>query len=151
MKILVDADGCPVIKAVLEVAAKYDLKVIIVSDTAHYFDYDESVASVVTVSKGENSADFALLARCEKGDAVVTQDYALAALCLARGAAVINQNGLKYSDKNIDNMLMSRYISQKVRRAGGKMYHMKKRTAEQNAAFLSAFDIMIEKLLLTNK
>ncbi len=150
MKILIDADGCPVVKIVLEISAEYGLKVIVVSDTSHFFDFNENTAEVITVDKGENSADFALLSRCERGDVVVTQDYALAALCLAKGALAINQNGIEYSDKNIDSMLMSRYISQKIRRAGGKTTHIKKRTEAQNAAFSSGFEKMLNKLLLTN-
>lgn len=150
MKILIDADGCPVVKIVLEISAEYGFKVIVVSDTSHFFDFNENTAEVITVDKGENSADFALLSRCERGDVVVTQDYALAALCLAKGALAINQNGIEYSDKNIDSMLMSRYISQKIRRAGGKTTHIKKRTEAQNAAFSSGFEKMLNKLLLTN-
>ena len=150
MKILIDADGCPVVKIVLEISTEYGLKVIVVSDTSHFFDFNENTAEVITVDKGENSADFALLSRCERGDVVVTQDYALAALCLAKGASAINQNGIEYSDKNIDSMLMSRYISQKIRRAGGKTTHIKKRTEAQNAAFSSGFEKMLNKLLLTN-
>lgn len=150
MKILVDADGCPVVRIVLNISEKYDLRVVLVADTAHIFDIEEGVAEVVTVTKGENSADFALLSRCNKGDVVITQDYALAALCLAKGAVVINQNGLEYSNENIDGMLMSRFVSQKIRRAGGRTPHIKKRTNVQNEAFGIAFEGLINKMLLTN-
>ena len=150
MKILIDADGCPVVEAALEISAEYGLKVIVISDTSHLFDFDENRAEVVIVDKGENSADFALLSRCERGDVIITQDYALAALCLAKGAAAINQNGLEYSDENIDSMLMSRYVSQKIRRAGGRTTHIKKRTRAQNEAFSSGFEKLLNKLLLTN-
>ena len=37
--------------------------------------------------------DFALVNSCRAGDIVVTQDYGVAAMALARGAYAINQDG----------------------------------------------------------
>lgn len=39
-------------------------------------------------------------------------------MCLARGAVVLRQDGLEYTEENMDALLSARHISQKIRRAG---------------------------------
>ena len=53
--------------------------------------------------------DFALVNRVKPGDVVVTQDYGLASMCLAKCARVLNQNGLEYTADNIDALMLRRY------------------------------------------
>ena len=103
MKILIDADGCPVVDLSVAAAKKHGAECVIICDTSHVFDKEG--ARTVVVEKGADSADFKIVNMLSKGDLVVTQDYGLAAMCLARGAAVISQNGLVYNDKNIDELL----------------------------------------------
>lgn len=50
--------------------------------------------------------DFALVNLVQPGDLVVTQDYGLAAMCLARNAVVLNPNGMEYTADNIDALLL---------------------------------------------
>ena len=40
MKILIDADGCPVVDITIKVANKFSLKTIIMCDTSHIFNKD---------------------------------------------------------------------------------------------------------------
>ena len=61
-------------------------------DTSHIFE--KSGAKTITVSKGSDSVDFALVNMVKPGDVVVTQDYGLAAMCLSRRAIPISQNGM---------------------------------------------------------
>ena len=82
----------------------------------------------------------------EKGDIVVTQDYGLGAMCLSRGSKPINQNGLIYTDQNIDSLLMTRYISKKARMAGKHTKGPKKRTADQDKSFEKSLRKLIESL-----
>ena len=83
IKLLIDADGCPVTKRALRIAAGYGVESVIFCDTAH--EFRDAGAEVVTVSKGADSVDFALISRIARDDIVVTQDYGLAALALVRG------------------------------------------------------------------
>jgi uncharacterized protein YaiI (UPF0178 family) len=53
-------------------------------------------------------------------DIVVTQDYGLAAMVLGKGAQAANQNGLVFTNENIDKLLMERHVGAKVRRGGGR-------------------------------
>lgn len=133
MQIFIDADGCPVVHITVRMAEQHSIPCTVVCDSAHLFNLDG--VRVITVDKGADSADFALVNLCKKGDVVVTQDYGLAAMCLAKGARAINQNGMIYSDSNISQLLDSRYLSKKARRAGQRLKGPRKRTAEDDKAF----------------
>lgn len=128
MTILIDADGCPVIDETIELAVGYHGPVLLLCDTSHRFE--RAGAQTFTVSKGADSVDFALAASVRPGDIVVTQDYGLAAMCLARGALVVHQDGWQYTDDNIDALLSARYATQKIWRAGGRI---KVRPRERNS------------------
>lgn len=91
MRVLIDADGCPVLGCAIRVAKRFGVPVLLLCDTAHEFTREG--AQTITVSKGADSADFALVNLLHPGDAVITQDYGLAAMCLARGALPIHQDG----------------------------------------------------------
>ena len=133
MTVLIDADGCPVVDITVRAANNAGVKCVIICDTSHVFDKDG--AETVTVSQGGDSVDFKLVNMIQKGDIVVTQDYGLAAMCLARGAIPVSQNGMIYSDKNIDGLLMQRYTAKKIRMAGGRLKGPPKRLPEQDKAF----------------
>lgn len=143
MKILIDADGCPVVDLCLKTAKMHRIECIIFCDTAHIFERKD--AKTVTVSKGADSVDFKLVSALEKGDIAVTQDYGLAAMCLAKGARALNQNGLIFTSGNIDALLASRYETKKIRRAGGRIKGPSKRTAAQDEAFEKALCSMIKQ------
>lgn len=142
MRILIDADGCPVVDLTVRLAKKYGIECTILCDTAHEFNRDG--AKTVVVEKGADSVDFKIVNLVGEGDIVVTQDYGLAAMCLARKAIPVSQNGLVYTDKNIDQLLFTRYVSKKIRNAGGRMKGPSKRTPEQDKAFEAALERLIK-------
>lgn len=144
MKILVDADGCPVVDITIEISKKYGVECILICDTTHEFNKDG--AKTVVVEKGADSADFKLVNMLSPGDVAVTQDYGLAAMCLARGAVPINQNGLVYDNSNIDELLFSRYVSKKVRRAGGRLKGPPARSAQQDEKFKKSLCALLDRL-----
>jgi len=65
----------------------------------------------------------------------LTQDYGLAAMCLARKAVPVSQDGMVYTADNIDALLLARHTAKKIRMSGGRLKGSPKRTPEQNAAF----------------
>ena len=146
MKILIDADGCPVVKQTIEIAKEKQIEVMVFCDTSHIINSD--YAKTVTVSKGADSADFRIVNLIKNGDIVITQDYGLAAMCLAKTDCVLNQNGLIYSQNNIDSLLAQRHISKKIRRAGGRTKGPAKRTAEQDEKFSKALISILKKRTL---
>lgn len=104
----------------------------------------EKNARVVTVDKGSDSADFALIRHVEPGDIVVTQDYGLAAMMLAKRGYPITQNGKRLTDANIDTLLLTRHAAKKARRGGYRLKGPSKRTAEQDKDFQAALRRLIE-------
>lgn len=142
MNILVDADACPVKGIIVKIAKQYRLPVTMVIDTSH--ELDDGYSTVIVVDKARDSADIALINLVRAGDIVVTQDYGVAALALGKKARAVNQNGLIYSDGNIDKLLFERHLGQKVRRAGGRTSNPRKRTPEDDMNFEKAFQRMIE-------
>ena len=144
MRILVDADACPVIRVIEKTAESYQLPVVLLCDTNHYLQSDYSEVKVI--GAGADAVDFALVNLCCKNDIVVTQDYGLAALCLTRGTKPLDQNGRIYDENNIDSLLGMRHISQKVRRAGGRMKGPPKRTKEQDEWFEQALDRLLGEM-----
>lgn len=145
MKIYVDADACPVVSIVEQVAEKYKIEVMLLCDTNHVLNSDYSKVKII--GAGADAVDFALINLCKKNDIVVTQDYGVAAMALGRGAYAIHQSGRWYTDENIDQLLMERHLGKKARRASGKNHLKgpKKRTEEDNTRFRKSF----EKLLMT--
>ena len=143
MKIFIDADGCPVVNETVQLCREYGRECIIICDTSHCIERDG--AKTVVVEKGSDSVDFRLVNMLLPYDVAITQDYALAAMCLAKGARIINQNGLEYTDKNIDSLLMSRFIAKKVRNSGGRLKGPSKRTKEQTECFVKKLREILEE------
>lgn len=143
MKILVDADACPVVDLTVREAKARNIPVTLITDTAHVLNRTD--AEVITVEKGSDSADFKLVNLVQKGDLVVTQDYGLAAMVLAKGGRALNQNGMIYSEQNMETLLFTRHIAKKVRMAGGRTKGPHKRTKEQDEDFLRTLQRMLEE------
>ena len=122
IRVLVDADACPVVRIVERIAEGYRVPVILLCDTNHilYSDYSE----VRTIGAGADAVDFALVNLCTREDIVVTQDYGVAAMALGRGAKGIHQSGMLYTEDNIDRLLMERHLAKKARMSKTK-HHMK--------------------------
>lgn len=147
MKIFVDADACPVVDIVEDIATKYNIPVTLLCDTNHVLTSDYS--EVIVVGAGADAVDYKLISICHRGDIVVTQDYGVAAMALGKGAFAIHQSGKWYTNENIDQMLMERHLNKKARRASSRN-HIKgprKRTDEDDQRFAESF----EKLLLRAK
>lgn len=145
MKILVDADACPVVKIVEKVAQEKEIPLILICDTSHVMSSD--YAQVIIVEKGADSADFALIGKSVRGDIVVTQDYGVAAMALGKGVHVIHQSGREYTNENIDQMLFERHMSKKARRSSSKFHGKgpKKRTEEDDIRFESSFRRLVDE------
>lgn len=143
-KILVDGDGCPVVEETIHIAHKFNMPVILVADTAHEL-YFTGIKTIV-VDKGKDRTDFVLLQNVEKNDIVITQDYGLAALVLSRNAYPITQNGLQYTNENIDGLLSMRHIGGVLRKH--KRYsNMKKRSKEDDEKFMSTLEKVLEECI----
>lgn len=147
MKILVDADACPVKEILVRLAREKGIPVLMFMDTSHQLN--DGYSTVITVDKAADAVDFAIANRTKRGDVAVTQDYALASMLLARGAFVVHQNGFAYTDQNMDRLLFERHIGKKVRRAGGRSGKIRPRTKADDAAFEACFRRVLEEAAKT--
>lgn len=141
--IYVDADACPVVHIVEQVAENNNIQVMLLCDTNHVLHSDYSEVRVI--GAGADAVDFALISLCKKSDIVVTQDYGVAAMALGKGAYAIHQSGKWYTDENIDQMLMERHMNKKARHASGKnhMKGPKKRTEDDDIRFRQSFEKLV--------
>lgn len=144
MKIIIDADACPVTDIALQLARERGISCTIVCDNAHFIERDG--AETIVVDKGADSADIKIANTVSRGDIVVTQDYGLAALILGKGGMALNQNGLIYSNENIENLLYSRFVNKKIRLSGGRTKGPPKRTPENDTAFIKALLKLLEEI-----
>ena len=81
MKMLIDADACPVTDIAVNICRHFHLPCFLLCDTAHTL-YKEGAETLV-FDKGADSVDFALVNYIRKDDIVITQDYGLAAMSLS--------------------------------------------------------------------
>lgn len=137
MKILVDADACPVKMIIEEVAFEYHIPVLMIIDTSH--EYDSPYSETIQVSKSPDAVDLALFNRTKEGDIVITNDYGVATMVLGKKAYAINHNGRQYTNNNIDQLMYERHIAAKQRKSGVRSCSMRKRTKEDDARFRESF------------
>jgi uncharacterized protein len=119
MKIIVDADACPVKEIIVNIAREYQVDVVMVCSYAHFIEEREGV-KIVQVDQEPQAADIAVINRTTKSDIVVTQDYGLAAIVLGKGAVAMSPRGMIYANDKMDEMLTHRHYQQKFRKAGGR-------------------------------
>lgn len=145
LKILVDADSCPVVNMIEQAAEKYFIPVILLCDTNHILT--SKYSEIKIIGAGMDAVDFALINLCCKGDIVVTQDYGVAAMALGKGAYGIHPSGKWYTDKTIDTLLMERHMAKQARMMSSKNCgkKQKKRTNEDDKRFMESFERLILK------
>ncbi|AMC09538.1 YaiI/YqxD family protein [Turicibacter sp. H121] len=144
MNIYIDADGCPVVKETIKVAKQFGVPVVIVCDAAHYFMHKG--VQTITVMQGSDAVDYEIINRLQPGDLVITQDYGLGALVLAKKGYAMNQNGKRYEDQNIDQLLFTRHLSSKLRQSGQRLKGPKKRTREDTQQFILALTKFLKSI-----
>ena len=143
MRVLIDADACPVVDIAATLCRQHQVECLLLCDTAHEMHWEG--AQTMVFDKGSDSVDFALVNRVDAGDVVVTQDYGLASMCLARGARILHQDGWEYTQYNIDALLFQRHASREYRAAGGRTKGPSKRKNAQNQAFSEALQRLLRK------
>lgn len=133
-RIIIDADGCPVIGLTEKNARKYRWACYIFCDDSRVIHSEYS--QVVQVPEGKNSADMAILSFCNKGDLVITQDFELAGKAIQKGAVAIHQNGWIYKKRFFDK-------SDKTERKSYMIHSFHRRCAEDD---INYEEILTEQL-----
>ena len=82
IEIIVDADACPVKAEITLIAGQFAVPVRMVASYDHRIEAASGV-TVVQVDRSDQSVDLFIANLVAGGDIVVTQDFGLAAICLA--------------------------------------------------------------------
>lgn len=143
MKVLIDADACPVVDIAVKLCREFEKECVLLCDTAHEIHKDGALTLVF--DKDADSVDYALVNRANAGDIVITQDYGLASMCLAKGARVLHQDGWEYTKDNIDALLFQRHAAKEFRTAGGRTKGPAKRKSIQDQAFDTALRRFVQE------
>jgi hypothetical protein len=144
MKIYVDADACPVKDVIILEATNAEIPVTLVTSFSHYSNAEQPKGvETIYVDSGADAADYRIMQLAKKEDLIVTQDYGLASLALAKGCIVLHHKGYKYTNENIDQLLQTRYLSAMVRKSGKRTKGPKPFTAEDKEKFRVLFKSII--------
>lgn len=144
MKIFVDTDACPVKDIIISEGTAAKIPVILVTSFDHFssVEYPAGVETVY-VDSGADAVDYRIMDLARRGDIIVTQDYGLASLGLAKGCAVLHHNGFSYSNENIDQLLQTRYLSAMARKGGQRTKGPSAFTSEDREKFRRLFKKII--------
>jgi uncharacterized protein YaiI (UPF0178 family) len=132
--IVVDADACPVKREIVEVARRMSVPVLMVASYDHRLQPEPGI-EIVQVDRSGQSVDLYIANHVVRGDIVVTQDFGLATLALAKGALALSNRGQQYDEGNIDYLMERRHELAKRRRAGGKTKGPQAMTDEDRVRF----------------
>ncbi|OEF96211.1 DUF188 domain-containing protein [Desulfuribacillus alkaliarsenatis] len=116
MKILVDADTCPVSDEIMRVSQLYKINTYFVATTNRLFLITgESIYyQWHFVDQSKYSTDIFIANNIDKGDIIITQNYQLAMLALAKKGIVMTYRGRIIESDNIDFLLYKRNVYPKT-------------------------------------
>ena len=114
VRILVDADACPVKDEVYKVAFRRAVQVSVVSNSRIRVP-DHPLIERVLVSEAFDAADDWIAEQADARTVVVTADILLADRCLKAGATVIGHNGKPFTAAGIGSAVATRAIMADLR------------------------------------
>jgi uncharacterized protein len=119
LRILVDADACPVKEEIYRVAYRHDVPVVIVANS-HFRVPDHPLITKQVVSDGFDAADDWIAEKSDAQTVVITADILLADRCLKAGATVIGNNGKAFTAASIGGAIATRAIMADLRAGAGE-------------------------------
>ena len=145
LRILVDADACPVKDEIYKVAFRHQAAVAIVSNAYMRVPAHPLVERIV-VGSGFDAADDWIAAKADAKAVVVTGDILLADRCLKAGAAVIAPNGKPFTLASIGTAIATRAIMADLRAGGEAIGGPPPFARTDRSRFLSALDEALVRL-----
>ncbi|MEG3145711.1 YaiI/YqxD family protein [Sphingomonas sp. RT2P30] len=145
MRILVDADACPVKDEIYKVAFRHEVPVTIVSNAIIRIPAHPLVTRAI-VSDAFDAADDWIVERADARAIVVTGDILLADRCLKLGAAVIAPTGKPFTMSSIGAAIATRAIMADLRAGGDAVGGPAPFAKTDRSRFLSALDVALVKL-----
>ncbi|WP_243395761.1 YaiI/YqxD family protein [Sphingomonas oleivorans] len=148
LRILVDADACPVKDEVYRVALRYAVPVRIVANQFIRLPADPLIERVL-VDSGFDAADDWIAAEASPATIVVTADILLADRCVKAGATVLGANGRPFTAASIGQAVATRALMADLRAMGDVTGGPAPFSKADRSRFLSALDEAIVRLRRT--
>ena len=145
VRILIDADACPVKDEVYRVAFRRGVKVRVVSNARMRIP-DHPLVGRVVVSDAFDAADDWIAEAAGPTDVVITADILLADRCLKAGATVIANNGKPFTAASIGGAIATRAIMADLRAGGDQIGGPAAFTKADKSRFLQALDEALVRL-----
>jgi len=145
VRILVDADACPVKDEVYKVAWRRGVPVKVVSNMALRVPGHELIERVV-VSHAFDAADDWIAGQADANTVVITGDILLADRCLKKGATVIGPNGKPFTSASIGGAIATRAIMADLRSGAGVTGGPAPFARADRSRFLQALDEALVRL-----
>ncbi|MBO9580972.1 MAG: YaiI/YqxD family protein [Sphingobium sp.] len=145
MRILVDADACPVKEEIYKVAFRHGVPVTIVSNSPIRIPAHPLISRVI-VSDGFDAADDWIAEQADGAAICITADILLADRCLKAGAGVIAPNGKPFTTASIGGAIATRAIMADLRAGGDIIGGPAPFARTDRSRFLSALDEALGKL-----
>ena len=120
VRILVDADACPVKDEIYKVAWRHEVRVAIVSNS-HLRVPAHPLIERVVVSDGFDAADDWIAEAAGPATVVITADILLADRALKAGARVLSPNGKPFTTSSIGGAIATRAIMADLRAGGDQL------------------------------
>lgn len=145
LRILIDADACPVKDEVYKVATRHEVPVVVVSNSPIRVPQGTLVTRKL-VSDAFDAADDWIVANTDTGTVVITADILLADRCLKLGASVLAPNGKPFTTASIGGAIATRAIMADLRANGDVVGGPPPFSKQDRSRFLSSLDEMLVKL-----
>jgi uncharacterized protein YaiI (UPF0178 family) len=139
VRVLVDADACPVKDEVYKVAWRHEVPVVIVSNSWMRIPQHPLVSRQV-VSDSFDAADDWIAEQAGADTVVITADILLADRALKAGAKVLSPTGKPFTTSSIGGAIATRAIMADLRAGGDQIGGPKPFSATDRSAFLQALD-----------
>ena len=145
IRILVDADACPVKDEVYKVAFRREVRVRVISN-ARIRVPNHPLIERVLVSDKFDAADDWIADEANAKTVVITGDILLADRCLKSGATVIGHNGKPFTSASIGGAIATRAIMADLRAGGDAVGGPAPFAKTDRSRFLQALDEALVRL-----
>ncbi|MBC9032296.1 YaiI/YqxD family protein [Sphingomonas sp. JC676] len=145
VRILVDADACPVKEEIYKVAWRHEVPVVVVSNS-HLRIPQHPLLSRVVVSDGFDAADDWIAENSDSGTVAITADILLADRCLKSGATVLAPTGKPFTTSSIGSAIATRAIMADLRAGGDQLGGPAPFSKTDRSRFLQALDTALVSL-----
>ncbi|MFZ1742284.1 MAG: YaiI/YqxD family protein [Pontixanthobacter sp.] len=149
VRILVDADACPVKEEIYKVALRHKVPVTIVSNSPFRIP-DHVLINRVVVNDAFDAADDWIADQTSANSVVITADILLAERCLKAGAQVLSNAGKPFTMDSIGSAIATRAIMADLRsgmNAGDGIGGPPPFSKADRSNFLQMLDQMLVKLV----